>query len=80
MKTKIWFGALAAMSSIPLAPAVAEPVKNIVLVHGAWVDASGWKGVYEVLVREGFQVTMVQEPETSFGNDVVAARRILDLQ
>jgi pimeloyl-ACP methyl ester carboxylesterase len=81
MKTKICFAALSALSSIALAtPVAAEPVKNIVLVHGAWVDASGWKAVYEVLVKEGFQVTMVQEPETSFGNDVTAAKRILDLQ
>jgi pimeloyl-ACP methyl ester carboxylesterase len=82
MTSKAWLAALAAvlsMTSLTL-PAAAEPVKNIVLVHGAWVDASGWKAVYEILVKEGFQVTMVQEPETSFPNDVVAAKRILDLQ
>jgi pimeloyl-ACP methyl ester carboxylesterase len=62
------------------APASAKPVKNIVLVHGAWVDASGWKPVYEILTRQGFHVTMVQEPETSFANDVTATKRILDLQ
>ncbi|MEJ0043955.1 MAG: alpha/beta hydrolase [Rhizomicrobium sp.] len=50
------------------------------LVHGAWVDASGWKRVYEILVKDGFHVTMVQEPETSFADDVTAAKRILDLQ
>jgi pimeloyl-ACP methyl ester carboxylesterase len=61
-------------------PASADPVKNIVLVHGAWVDASGWKPVYEILRRDGFNVTMVQEPETSFADDVAATRRILDLQ
>ncbi|HEY6631242.1 MAG TPA: alpha/beta hydrolase [Rhizobiaceae bacterium] len=60
--------------------ASAEALKNIVLVHGAWVDGSGWKPVYEILTREGFNVTMVQEPETSFADDVTAARRILDLQ
>lgn len=60
--------------------AVAEPVKNVVLVHGAWVDASGWKGVYERLKRDGYSVTMVQEPETSFADDVAATKRILDLQ
>ena len=38
----------------------AAPVKNIVLVHGAWVDASGWKPGYEHLRREGFNVKMVQ--------------------
>jgi pimeloyl-ACP methyl ester carboxylesterase len=61
-------------------PARAEPLKNVVLVHGAWVDASGWKAVYDILAREGFNVTMVQEPETSFQDDVAAARRVLDLQ
>lgn len=58
----------------------ADPLKNIVLVHGAWVDASGWKPVYEILAKEGFRVTMVQEPETPFGDDVSAAKRILDPQ
>jgi pimeloyl-ACP methyl ester carboxylesterase len=60
--------------------ASADPLKNIVLVHGAWVDASGWKPVYEILTNEGFNVTMVQEPETSFEDDVTATKRILDLQ
>jgi pimeloyl-ACP methyl ester carboxylesterase len=60
--------------------ASADPAKNIVLVHGAWVDGSGWKPVYEILRKEGFNVTMVQEPETSFADDVTAAKRILDLQ
>lgn len=63
-----------------VAPANAAPVKNIVLVHGAWVDASGWKPVSDILTKEGFNVTMVQEPETSFADDVAAAKRILDLQ
>jgi pimeloyl-ACP methyl ester carboxylesterase len=58
----------------------AAPVKNIVLVHGAWVDASGWKPVYEILSRDGYDVTMVQEPLTSFEDDVAATKRILDLQ
>ena len=62
------------------APAGASSVRNIVLVHGAWVDASGWKPVYEILLRDGFHVTMVQEPETSFEDDVAATKRVLDLQ
>jgi pimeloyl-ACP methyl ester carboxylesterase len=71
----------AALSLLSAAvPASAEPLKNIVLVHGAWVDASGWKPVYEILTREGFHVSMVQEPETSFVDDVTAAKRVLDLQ
>ncbi|MEI9888873.1 MAG: alpha/beta hydrolase [Rhizomicrobium sp.] len=61
-------------------PASAETVKNIVLVHGAWADGSGWSRVYEILSKKGFNVTMVQEPETSFADDVAATRRILALQ
>src|ERR1700740_1054240 len=45
--------------------AVADPVKNIVLVHGAWADGSGWKPVYEILSKDGYDVTMGQEPLTS---------------
>src|SRR5580765_2839927 len=66
--------------ALATAPASADPIKNIVLVHGAWVDASGWKPVYEILTKQGFHVTMVQEPETSFADDVTATKRILDLQ
>ena len=56
------------------------PVRNIVLVHGAWADGSGWKGVYDILVRDGYDVSMVQEPETSFQDDVAAVKRILAVQ
>ena len=55
-------------------------VKNVVLVHGAWADGSGWKGVYEILVKDGYNVTMVQEPETTFEEDVAATKRVLALQ
>src|ERR1700751_1210773 len=60
--------------------ALADRVKNIVLVHGAWVDGSGWKPVYEILTKDGYDVTMVQEPLTSLQDDVAATKRILDLQ
>src|SRR6188472_2454096 len=80
-KFKQFLAAAAALSLVSSTePASAEPLKNIVLVHGAWVDASGWKPVYEILTREGFHVSMVQEPETSFADDVTAAKRVLDLQ
>src|ERR1700729_1272535 len=55
-------------------------VRNIVLVHGAWADGSGWKGVYDLLVKDGYNVNIVQEPETSFQYDVTAVKRILALQ
>jgi pimeloyl-ACP methyl ester carboxylesterase len=56
------------------------PVKNIVLVHGAWADGSGWKGVSDILVRDGYNVSVVQEPETSFKEDVAATNRVLAQQ
>ncbi len=55
-------------------------VRNIVLVHGAWADGSGWKGVYDLLVKDGYNVSIVQEPETSFKDDVAATRRVLAQQ
>jgi pimeloyl-ACP methyl ester carboxylesterase len=57
-----------------------DRIKNIVLVHGAWADASGWRGVYDILVKDGYNVTMVQEPETTFKDDVAATKRVLALQ
>lgn len=55
-------------------------VKNIVLVHGAWVDGSGWKPVYDILTRDGCTVSIVQEPLTSFSEDVAATHRVLAMQ
>jgi pimeloyl-ACP methyl ester carboxylesterase len=55
-------------------------VRNIVLVHGAWADGSGWKGVYDILVKDGYSVSIVQEPETSSQEDVAATKRVLALQ
>ena len=60
--------------------ALAAPVKNIVLVHGAWVDGSGWKPVFEILTKDGYRVSVVQEPLTSLEDDVASTKRILDLQ
>ena len=80
-RTKLKLAVLASLCVLSTAlPAAAEPVKYIVLVHGAWVDASGWKPVYEILSKEGFHVAMVQEPETSFAEDLAATKRVLDLQ
>src|ERR1700739_1162563 len=55
-------------------------IKNIVLVHGAWADGSGWKGVYDILVKDGYNVSIVQEPETSFKDDVLGTKLTLALQ
>jgi pimeloyl-ACP methyl ester carboxylesterase len=55
-------------------------IRNIVLVHGAWADGSGWKSVYDILVKDGCNVSIVQEPETSFKDDVAATKRVLAQQ
>jgi pimeloyl-ACP methyl ester carboxylesterase len=55
-------------------------IRNIVLVHGAWADGSGWKGVYDILVKDGYNVSIVQEPETSFKEDVAATKHVLSQQ
>ena len=53
-------------------------VKNVVLVHGAFADGSGWKAVADILQRDGYTVYVVQEPETTFEADVLATRIVLD--
>ena len=58
----------------------ADYPKNIVLVHGAFADGSGWRGVYDELTRRGYRVTIVQNPLTSLEDDVGATQRILDRQ
>ncbi len=60
--------------------AQAKGVRNIVLVHGAWVDGSGWKPTYDILTQDGYTVSIVQEPLTSFAEDVRATRRVLAMQ
>jgi len=77
---KAFLAAAVALALVSSTTVSADPIKNIVLVHGAWVDALGWKPVYEILTKQGFHVTVVQEPETSFADDVTATKRILDLQ
>ena len=58
----------------------AGDIKNIVLVHGGFVDASGWQAVYQLLRSEGFNVSVVQNPTTSLADDVLAVRRVLARQ
>jgi pimeloyl-ACP methyl ester carboxylesterase len=55
-------------------------VHNVVLVHGAWADGSGWRGVYDILTKDGYNVSIVQEPETSFKEDVKATKRVIAQQ
>ena len=57
-----------------------EGVKNVVLVHGGFVDGSGWRGVYDLLKKDGYNVSIVQNPTTSLADDVAATKRTLAVQ
>src|SRR3989442_11295822 len=72
----IMLSAWAAASSAAPAP----PIKNIVLVHGAFADGSSWSKVIKILQAKGYNATAVQNPLTSFADDVAATRRVLALQ
>jgi len=79
-KLRSLFVAALSLAALSAAPAVAAPVKNIVLVHGAWADGSGFKGVYDILVKDGYNVSIVANPDTSIADDVAATQRVLDRQ
>lgn len=72
--------ALAFATSIVAFSAHAAEVKNIVIVHGALADGSGWRTASDILVQRGFNVTIVQQPMTSLADDIAATNRVLDLQ
>ena len=80
---KIRFLSIAALglaaSTFAFAAQSAE-IKNIVIVHGALADGSGWRKTADILQKDGFNVTVVQEPITSLADDVAATNRVLDLQ
>jgi pimeloyl-ACP methyl ester carboxylesterase len=59
---------------------MSQPVTNVVLVHGGFVDGSGWRGVYDLLTADGFRVSVVQHATFSLAGDVEATRRVLDAQ
>lgn len=63
-----------------VANAQPKGVKNIVLVHGAFADGSGWKPVYDILIKKGYHVSIVQNPLTSLKADVDAANSVINRQ
>lgn len=81
---KVWFASLIMLIGLNfIAGTVAsqvKAVKNIVIVHGAFADGSGWKSVYNILSKKGYHVTIVQNPLSGLKNDVEATTRILDKQ
>jgi pimeloyl-ACP methyl ester carboxylesterase len=81
IKYRVLCMALSVLSSgILTAQTANHPVRNVVLVHGAWADGSGWRGVYDILTKDGYNVSVVQEPETSFKDDVEATKRVIAQQ
>ncbi|MET0638085.1 MAG: alpha/beta hydrolase [Chitinophagaceae bacterium] len=72
---------LTAICMVTVVSAQMKPkVKNIVIVHGAFADASGWEAVFNILKARGYNVTAVQNPLSSLEDDVAATKRILDKQ
>ena len=57
-----------------------QPTKNIVLVHGGFVDGSGWEGVYNLLKKDGYNVSIVQNPTISLADDVAVTKRVINEQ
>jgi pimeloyl-ACP methyl ester carboxylesterase len=55
-------------------------MNNIVLVHGGFVDGAGWEGVYKILKRDGYSVSIVQNPTLSLEDDVAVTKRVLETQ
>ena len=58
----------------------ANPSANVVLVHGGFVDGSGWRAVYDLLTQDGYHVAVVQNPTLSLDGDTAAAKLIIDEQ
>ena len=69
-----------AIAQLPARIDPAQKVRNVVLVHGAFVDGSGWRGIYDRLTARGYHVSIVQNPLTSLEDDVAATNRILARQ
>ena len=65
------------MSKAPTPAAQPAGARNVVLVHGGFVDGSGWQGVYNILKKDGYNVTIVQNPTTSLADDVAVTRRTI---
>ncbi|WP_458068296.1 alpha/beta fold hydrolase [Rhodanobacter sp. BL-MT-08] len=81
MKNKLALAiAMMVSATTAFAATPAAGIKNVVLVHGAFADGSGWKPVATMLMHKGYNVSIVQEPETSFAEDVKATTRVIDMQ
>ena len=87
VRTRIIYGVLAIMTmmfsiggDLMAQTNASTAVKNIVLVHGGFVDGSGWQGVYKALKKNGYNVTVVQNSTTSLADDVATTKRAITTQ
>ena len=87
VRTRIIYGVLAIMTmmfsiggDLMAQTNASTAVKNIVLVHGGFVDGSGWQGVYKALKKNGYNVTVVQNSTTSLADDVATTKRAIATQ
>ncbi len=81
-----WLSGMAVAVAVAASPAASAgsaaiaAAKNIVLVHGANTDGSGWRAVHDILIRDGYRVSVVQQPLTGLNEDVAATKRVIDQQ
>jgi len=78
MNPKYTLALMAAVLGIAFTSVSSAAVTSVVLVHGAFADGSGWKPVADILKGHGYNVYVVQEPETTFAADVAATKLVLD--
>src|ERR1700732_4633957 len=82
MKKTYWVAIVAALMGAALNAAAAGPVptsiKNVVLVHGAFADGSGWEAVAKILEKDGYTVSIAQPPETSYADDQKYTKAAID--
>src|SRR5260221_896240 len=64
--------------TVKVAAAAPTGIKNVVLVHGAFADGSGWEAVAKILEKDGYTVSVAQPPETSYAEDVKSAKAAVD--
>ncbi len=69
---------IAANPAVAAGSAAADKVNNIVLVHGANTDGSAWRGVYDILTKDGYHVSVVQQPLTGLAEDIAATKRVIN--
>jgi len=69
-----------ALASASAQSASKTDIKNVVLVHGAFADGSGWEAVADILMKDGYAVSVVQHPETSYAEDIKFTKAVIDRQ